>query len=433
MTRSGSRVRRLLLTLGILGLATTVACGGAAEAPTSENSANPDDGSQLTMWVRSDGSSTKALVEAYNKTHQNQVKLTIIPGETYQQKVGAAAGSKSLPDILAADVVYSPNYVEQGLLLDVTDKVAALPFKADLAPAHVTAVSKDDRAYGVPHIVDLSLVLYNKDLYAKAGLDPEQPPKTFEEMYTHGKAIRELGGDTYGFYLAGNCAGCNSYTLMPYLAAAKQPPLSDDGKTAALDTPAMREVTALYKRMLDEDIAPKGAATETGATWDAGFQAGKVGILPGGSFSFLNLKKAKFDWGVASLMAPDGSASSGFVGGDVVSVTSTSKYPEQAWNFIEWTLSEEAQVEVLAKRGVFTSRVDLADNQYFADDPRLVASVKSLADGYTPKALAYGEIFNAANGPWLAGLRAIIVNGADPNAELAKMQTDAQKILDESS
>lgn len=416
-------------------LAAMTAAGALVLLAGCAGSSGGDDGSaaELTMWVRPDGSISQALVDEYNATHDTQIKLTVVPMDSYLQKVAAAAGSNSLPDLLASDVVYAPNYVDQGVYQDLTDRIEALPFVDSLVPSHLEAASKDAKMYAVPHIVDNSLILYNKDLYAAAGLDPEAPPSSFEELYDQAKAIRDtVGGDTYGFYFAGNCGGCNLYTLTPYLAAAGQPPLEDDGAVANLDTQPMRDVMALYQRMYEEGIAPSSAANEDGSTWTAGFTSGTIGILPAGSFLMETLRQeADFDWGVAPLPAPDGAASSSFVGGDVLGVTRSSKNLDAAWDFIQWSLSDEAQVDVLAKIGTWPVRVDLADNQYTSEDPRSVEAVEMLGDGYTAKSLKTGEIFNDSTGPWTQNLRAVIINGEDPATGATSLQDAVQKALDD--
>ena len=121
---------------------------------------------------------TQALVTKYNATHENKVKLTAIPDDQYLPKVGAAAGSKSLPDILASDVVYTPNYTKQGLFKDISADIKALPFANALAKSHLDVASYKGKTYAVPHKLDSSVMFYNKDLYRKAGLDPEKPPPT---------------------------------------------------------------------------------------------------------------------------------------------------------------------------------------------------------------------------------------------------------------
>ena len=431
----GLRRAVALAAAGTLALLLT-ACSGSSSpssAPggSSAGPASADNGAKLTMWVRSSTDAfSKRLVDDYNATHKNQIALTIIPDANYLQKVGAAAGSKSLPDLLASDVVYSPNYVKQGLYKDITAQLKALPHFADLVQAHLKAATLDGKIYAVPHKVDSSLIFYNKDLFKKAGLDPTTGPKNYTDIYNDAKAVRAIGGDTYGFYFGGNCPGCNAYTAFPYGAADGHPPVSADGKKADIDSDALKQAFALYKRMFDEGIVAKSAKTEDGSTWTASFLAGKVGILPARSFLFGDLAaKAKFSWGVAPLTNPDGSKSSTFVGGDVLGIANSTKKGTEAFDFISWTLADHAQVEDIAKNGDLPARVDLANNQYTAKDPRQAATVKGLANGYTPLALPYGALINDANGPWLAGVRGAIfgTGGADP---LATAQKKIQAGLD---
>ncbi len=428
--RPAGLARRAKPIIAVAALAAgAILLAGCTGGGGSGSGSGADNGSKLTMWVRhTDGEPVQKLVDLYNKSHKNQIKLTIIPGDSFQQKVGAAAGSKSLPDILGADVVYSPNYVAQGIYRDITAVADALPFKDSLSQAHQEAASKDGKIYGLPLLVDSSLIIYNKTLYKKAGLDPEKPPTSFAEIEQQATAIRALGGDTYGFYFPGNSPGALSYSVMPFAAAAGTPPITGGGKKSDIDSDAFRTVGDLYRSLYEKGAVPSAAKSDDGTTWTASFNAGKIGILPVGTFDFGALEKAGFDWGVAPLPAPDGSGSSTFVGGDVVGVTSTSKYPKQAENFLSWSLTDEPQIDVWAKGGFLTPRFDLADNEYSAKNPAVVAAIKGLKNGYTPATLPYGEIFNSPNGAWLKGWRSYIFDG-DKNA-LATAQKDIQKTID---
>lgn len=420
----------------VLGATAIIAVGfsalaGCSNANSSSGSDKPDNGTSLTMWARkTDGDLPVKIVDAYNKGHKNQIKLTVIPSDSYQQKVGAAASASSLPDILASDVVYSPNYVKQGLYADITKQVKGLSFYDNLAKAHSEAASKDGKIYGVPFVVDSSLIIYNKTLFKQAGLDPETPPASFDDIYKDAKAIRDkVGGDTYGFYWAGNCAGCNAYTMFGYAAAAQQAPFQKDGTKANFDSSSLNATLSLYKKLTDEGIAPAGVKTEDGSNWAASFNAGKVGILPIGSFDFGALAEAKFDWGVAGLPSPDGGRTGTFVGGDVIGITHNTKHTAQAWDFLSWLLGKDAQVNVIAKSGNLPVRVDFADNEYSAKDPRIVQTVKGLATGYTPSSVQYGALINDANGPWLKAIRDYVFNG-DPSS-LKKAEQSMQSALDQ--
>src|SRR5689334_38154 len=205
------------------------ACGGSSNSNSSTTSGNPDDGTQLTMWVRSATDQfSQRLVDAYNKSHKNHVALTIIPNDNYLTKVGAAAGSHSLPDILASDVVYTPNYTKQGLFADITSDIKALPYFSSIAQSHITVATYQGKIYAVPHKLDSSVLFYNKDLFQQAGID--KPPANFADILADARKITALGNGVTGFDIAGSCGGCGVYTLFPYAWAAGVDILPDNGK-----------------------------------------------------------------------------------------------------------------------------------------------------------------------------------------------------------
>jgi multiple sugar transport system substrate-binding protein len=428
---TGKPRRRFATVAAALALLLAVTALTACGDDDSGSTTTPDDGSELTMWVRAATDQfSQRLVDGYNATHKNKVKLTIIPNDNYLAKVGAAAGSKSLPDILASDVVYTPNYTKQGLFQDISGDIKALPFYSGLAKSHLDVASYKGKTYAVPHKLDSSVLFYNKDLFKRAGLDPEKAPRNFEEILTFSRAINKLGGDIKGFYLAGSCGGCNVYSLFPYVWAAGKPALNEDGTKFDIDNDAFRQVMTLYKQLNDEQLVPTASRTEDGATWPAQFVAGKIGILPLGSPIVGDLlKQTTFQWGVASLMSPDGSKTSTFIGGDVAGITATTKKKTQAWDFLKWTLEENAQVEIITKNGDLPGRTDLSGNKYTAADPRTKLIADGLKNGFTPYALPFGDLFNNPNGPWLAAVRGAIFTG-DMDKALKEGQSKIQAALD---
>ena len=108
--------------------------------------------------------------------------------------------------------------------------------------------------------------------------------------------------------------------------------------------------------------------------------------------------------GVTPIAGVDGGEST-FVGGDSIGISATSELPEQAWDFIAWTLSDDAQVEVVAANRDVVFRTDLASNRYSQEDERLVVINEVAGVGRTPFALKFGETFNDPQGPWLSMIR----------------------------
>src|SRR5262245_32777301 len=211
------RARRVVAVTAAALLMTVAACGNDDNAAGGGTvAANADDGATLTLWTRAATESvSKAYATAYNASHKNKVEVTAYPNEEYPAKLASAAGAKSLPDMFASDVVFAPQYASQGLWLDITDRFGGLAVKDKVAPAHVRAGTWQGKNYAVPHTIDRSVMLYNKDLYTKAGLDPNEPPTTMEEFAEHARAINKLGNDVHGTYFGGNCGGCIEFTFWP--------------------------------------------------------------------------------------------------------------------------------------------------------------------------------------------------------------------------
>jgi multiple sugar transport system substrate-binding protein len=408
-----------------MGLAACSSGGGST--PTT----NPDDGTTLTMWVRSATDQfSQRLVDAYNASHKNHVNLTIIPNDNYLTKVGTAAGSNSLPDILASDVVYTPNYTKQGLFQDITAEVNALPYASAIAQSHIKVASVDGKIYAVPHKLDSSVLFYNKDLFTKAGLDPNSPPKNFADILTDARKITALGGGVTGFDIAGSCGGCGVYTLFPYAWAAGVDILSNNGTKVDINNDTFKQIFGLYRQLTQENLVASSDKTQDGSTWPNNFLSGKVGMLALGSPIVGALQQQKiFQWGVTSLMSPDGSKTSTFVGGDVAGISKSSKHKAQAWDFLKWTLDDNAQVEIIAKNGDLPCRTDLTSNKYTASDPRTKFIADGLKNGVTPFALPFGDLFNNPNGPWVETIQGAIY-GPDLNKALADGQSKIQAGLD---
>jgi multiple sugar transport system substrate-binding protein len=413
-----------------LALAALAGCGSSNDnggGGGGGDTASVDDGTKITMWTRAaTQAQSQRLVKAYNASHKNKVDLTIIPTDNYQARVAAAAGGKNLPDVFASDVIYAPNYTSKGLYLDITDRIAALPFADKLAPAHMRLGTFEGKKYTVPHTLDLSVLFWNKKLYEKAGLDPDKPPTTLNELAEQATTIREkIGGDTYGTFFGGNCPGCFVFTFWPSVWAAGGQIMNEDGTQSTINDPNMAETFKIYGDLVRKGVVMPNAKTEQGPTWTGFFPKGKIGVMPMPSTT-LGLMPKDMDIGVAPIPGPDGGEST-FVGGDVVGISSTSKHADAAWDFVKWTVSDQAQVEVLVKNKDVLARTDLAGNKYSKQDPRVQLINELVAKGETPYSLNFGSTYNDPTGPWLKVARSAVF-GTNVDQALsagAKTLTDA--------
>ena len=105
------------------------------------------------IWVRADGSNfMPRIVDAFNKGHTDQIKLSIIPNAEIIPKYGAAAAGGTAPDALSLDLIYTPAFSAAGQLEDITDWAKSLPYFDQLSPAHVKTGTYKGRIYGLPYL-----------------------------------------------------------------------------------------------------------------------------------------------------------------------------------------------------------------------------------------------------------------------------------------
>src|SRR6185437_8209692 len=160
----GKAAVAVLATVSVMALALS-GCASST-TPTSGSSSIPesgtDDGATITMWSRAppQKQATNAVTD-YNKTHKNQVKLTLLPNDDVEGKVGAAVQTGSLPDLLAGDVVRVPYWTKEGVFMDLTKQINALSNKSDLQSGHIAAGTIDGKEHTLPFVSDISVMVWN--------------------------------------------------------------------------------------------------------------------------------------------------------------------------------------------------------------------------------------------------------------------------------
>lgn len=389
------------------------ACGGSGNGGTATAEGIPakgtDDGTEITLWTRSPlERQAKNVVEAYNKSHKNQVKLEIIPNDDMEGKVGGASQTDSLPDILAGDVVRIPYWASEGIFTDITKQIDGLDNKADLQQGHIEAGTVDGAEYTLPFITDVSVMVWNKNLYKEADLDPEQGPKSIDQFVEQAKKVAALNKDgVAGSYLAGQSGGALVFDLFPSVWADGESVMNKDGSEATLDNDSMKGVLDAYKELANTTNGlGAGSKEETGATWTAPFANGKIGVMPYPNTSTTALfdaeKDGGFEVGVAPIPGTKEGKTSTFLGGDAMGISKDSKHVAQAWNFLYWLMQSDAQKEVFADQGDTASNIQTLKTAYKDADPRIqtINSVIIDGNGQTPKSPAFNEAFNAAGSPW---------------------------------
>jgi len=91
----------------------------------------------MTMWVRASGTNAAAhLVDLWNETHKDKIELTTIPDNQMVTKLATGVQAGEVPDLVSFDLIYMPDFMKAGFLVDLTDDLKADPNYASVARAY---------------------------------------------------------------------------------------------------------------------------------------------------------------------------------------------------------------------------------------------------------------------------------------------------------
>jgi multiple sugar transport system substrate-binding protein len=387
----------------------------AAAAPTPEPAADCAQSTAdnaMQMWERSGGNKgmVDQLVCAWNAANADKpINLSYIPHTEMVDKIARGIATGDVPDLMGMDLIYAPQFENAGQLVDITDKIKDWPELKTASPGHMTVATFNERLYGVPLYADVSALFYNKNLFTKAGLDPNKPPTSLAELRTYADKITALGGETKGYYLPGNCAGCNIFTVGPLMWASGATIEAGKCGDEPLVGDGVKQVLQFGRDMVKAGNVPASAQAENGETFHLQFGSGNLGMMGTGNFNISlardQMKGHEFEFGISLLPGVESGKYASFIGGDLVVVPNGSQRVDDAVSFMKFLLSDNTQVEVYAKALNLTTRSDMADNKYFQAEPLVQDVAKALTVGRTPYTLTFFEKINSPHGPWLQMLQ----------------------------
>jgi multiple sugar transport system substrate-binding protein len=416
--------------------------GASESAPAEVPSGAPaavcarsDDPNAMQMWERSGGNAgmVDQLVCDWNTANAAKpINLTYIPHAEMVGKIAQGIASGDVPDLMGMDLIYAPQFENAGQLVDLTDKIGDWTELDTASPGHMTVATFNDRLYGVPLYADVSALFYNKDLFEQAGLDPNKPPTSLAELEEYATAITALGGDIKGYYLPGNCAGCNIFTVGPLMWASGATIEAGKCGDEPLVGDGVAQVLEWTRAQVKAGNVPESAQAETGDTFAQQFGTGKIGMMGTGNFNITlandQMKGHEFEFGISNLPGMEAGSSASFIGGDLVVVPNGSDRVDDAVEFMKFILSDEEQVEGYAKLLNLTTRSDMADNKYFQAEPLVQDVAKALDVGRTPYTLTFFEQINSPQGPWLQMLQKAYYTDEPIDSIIAKGKEDMKAI-----
>jgi multiple sugar transport system substrate-binding protein len=159
---------------------------------------------KLEYWwpiaaTNADYANLVAIIDEFQKLHPNiQVNPQTVSFEQLENKVTIAAQGGNLPDVVWSLPETIPTYQGMGILADLTSQWNAWDEKDGIYPQALTGITFDGKIYGgVPHYLGIRAYQYHAEQFKKAGV--EAPPKTWDDLVTVGKKLKDAGFPAFGF------------------------------------------------------------------------------------------------------------------------------------------------------------------------------------------------------------------------------------------
>jgi multiple sugar transport system substrate-binding protein len=367
------RSRLIAATVTALAIGLTGACsggsgGGATDALTAKG--------PIKVWLSNNPEEItwgKAMVAEWNAAHADQqVTAQEIPaGKTSEEVIGASITAGNAPCLVFNTAPAAvPQFQKQGGLvaLDGFDGGAAY-VEARTGAAADQYKSADGKFYQIPWKSNPVMVLYNKDLMAKAGVDPENPPlATYEQFLDTSRKVVSSGAAQAAIWPAPTSEFFQSwFDFYPLYAAetgGKQ--LIEDGK-ATFDSDAGKKVDEFWATMYSEGLAPQEKYSADS------FADKKAAMAIVGPWAIAVYGK-DIKWGVAPVPTSAGTTADKtytFSDAKNISVYSACKNQGTAWEVLKFATSAEQDGKLLETTGQMPLRKDLATTypDYFATHP----------------------------------------------------------------
>ena len=352
--------RERLLTHGfrILVCALALAAVAAGGDPLVENQAF--DGAKVTIrfqfWGGPDDLALfTEIAEAFVKAHPGiRVRLSILPWGQYWAKLQTQAAGGIAPDVIRLYSGAAGEWFDRGALLDLGPyaKRDGLDLGAYF-PVALEACRWQGRLFSLPSDLPIRILIYNKDLFDRAGLSGEYPdpvkPMTWKRLVELGRKLTiRRGGRVVQFGLA---LGPQADVILIHQAGGRLVNRPVDPTRATADTP---EVVAGLRFYFDLQYTYR-IAPDVSAQQEMGFGGGEAPLLSGrvalgfaGPWKLAEYGRSGMRLGLAPLFRGKERAQISTPNSN--GVYSGSAHPEEAWAFCRFIASRAGQ-EIVARHG----------------------------------------------------------------------------------
>lgn len=296
------------------------------------------------IWDKNQEPGMRAIADAFEAKNENiKIKVEITPWSEYWTKMEAAATGGALPDVFWMHTKEFIKYSEGNQLMDITDKIknSEIVDLNNFPKGLVDVYTLDNKNYAMPKDYDTIALWYNKALFDEKQIAYPDDTWDWNKLLEVAQQLTDKDKGNYGF--AAPVQDQEGYYNFIFQNGGYV--LSDDQKKSGFDSPETMEAIQFMVDLSQKyGVSPtQDKFAETTATQY--FETGKVAMGLFGSwmvseFTAIDYVKENCDLAVI----PKNKEKATIYNGLGNSISSNTKYPEEAWKFVEFLGTEEANL-----------------------------------------------------------------------------------------
>lgn len=360
----------LMMLFAILSACSSTSTGtteesNKAEGSTDASATKNESGNPVTltyaMWDANQAKGLQTLVDEFQNSNPNiKVKIEVAGWSDYWTMLEAGATGGSLPDVfwMHSNEIY--RYASNDMLLDLTDRInSSQQVEMDKFPKGLTQIYNfEGKQYAIPKDFDTIGLWYNKTMFDEEKLEYPNENWTWDDLYNAAKTLTKNGKygiltpfhNQEGYY---NFVYQNGGTIITA------------DKKSGYDDPKTIEALKYYTQFVRDGLSPEvyGDSERAEALQNGVAAMGFFGSWNLSGFTANEFMANNFD--VAPL--PRGTQQATIFNGLGNAIAHNTKYPDEAWKFVEYLSSKEGQLRQ-AELGIAISAYEGAAEQWVSSN-----------------------------------------------------------------
>jgi len=410
------------------------ALGGASAVGLTARTVSARQGEQITLeYVDVAGTRSaetfQPVLDQLNEEYDAEIRLEFneIPFENMLQQLLTRVGGGNAPDVAALDQVWLGNFVGGGNLLSLNEVADEIEFD-DYIDAFAEPVQQDGNVFALPITTDVRGMYWNRGLFEEAGLDPESPPETWEELFDTAEQLHDPP-ETFGLT---HFVNGGRWTVDLFSAGGEV--LSEDATEPRFqEEPGVRAAGFIDTLHNERDVSPPEPIFQNGAQMAREFLQGQhaINVVEGSWLDFFwqNLDNDPAEmpeqFGFAPTPHPADGQTATMSGGFTWAAFESTDNPEVARDFLRIAGGREFKRQLAAAEGDIPTRESLQDVDEIWDQILYADTIRSMLQNTNTRPISNWSVVASSLDP---ALQRVAFDRAEPEEAL---QSAAEEVRNE--